>query len=261
MEYINRFITRFLRIVRYYRWKINVRFTSPIPCSGKEKITVIVPSYNILRVHNLEHLIRSVLRYNGVEKVIVSNHNPLIRLENHIHLKDERITLINQEERRGCGYAWVVASQQTADYFLIIDDDFLILPKQVAILSEQLFSQPEIPHGLTGKTADGRYVESEEDVVDNLYNIYAVTRKHVETYLIYTREIVTKGYATIEDIDYWADDVIISRVGTSAPRTHAVGFITHCRTSDRPGVATWKEEGFDQRRLKVQAAVETIKAS
>ena len=121
MEYINRFITRFLRIVRYYRWKINVRFTSPIPCSGKEKITVIVPSYNILRVHNLEHLIRSVLRYNGVEKVIVSNHNPLIRLENHIHSKDERITLINQEERRGCGYAWVVASQQTADYFLIID--------------------------------------------------------------------------------------------------------------------------------------------
>ena len=170
------------------------------------------------------------------------------------------MVLINHPVRRGCGYGWIVASREPADYFIVIDDDMLISPQQLAVLFQQLMNQPEIPHGFIGRRANGEYVINQETEVEFLYNIYAVTKTHIQKYLEYTKEIVAHGYASQESIEYWSDDIVLSQTGTAQPRIHKAGFIRQCKTTQTSGVATFTENQFDRRRLEVYHALTKLKA-
>jgi hypothetical protein len=225
-----------------------------------EKVTIIVPSYHKYRSRNLQPMARLTLKCGFVEKMIISNHNPEICLHDWVRTNDPRIVLINQPILRGCGYGWVIASQEKADYFIVIDDDMLIYPKQLAILFQHLVNTTESPHGLIGRRANGEYIKHQDAEVAFLYNIYAVTQAHIQKYLDYVREIVAKGYASLEAIEFWADDLILSQTGTVQPRIHKAGCIAQCKTTKAVGVSTFTESLFDGHRLQVYRALVKMKA-
>ena len=244
----------------YHKWVLDGYISPPISLATDKKVTIVVPSYHASRARNLQPLVRSTLKCNFVEKIIISNHNPEIRLEDWVHTDDSRVVLMNHPVRRGCGHGWIVASKDSADFFIVIDDDMLIYPQQLAVLFKQLISQPEIPHGFIGRRVDGEYVMDRETEVEFLYNIYAVTKAHIQTYLKYTQEIITNGYASRESIEYWGDDIVVSHTGTGLPRIHKVGSIRQCKTTKTSGVATFTENQFDGRRLEVYRALIKVKA-
>ncbi|MGL5082033.1 MAG: glycosyltransferase family A protein [Microcoleaceae cyanobacterium] len=249
-----------IREILYWKWVLDGHIGQNLSVSTNQKLTVIVPSYHASRARNIQPLIRSVLKCDFVEKIIISNHNPLIRLEDWVEVSDDaRVMLINQPVRRGCGYGWIVASQQSSDYFVVIDDDLLIYPDQLVMLFQRLIEEPESPHGFIGRRSDGEYVMQQETEVAFLYNIYAVTKTHIQRYLEYAAAIVAKGYASQESIEYWSDDIIISQTGVHQPRIHDAGFILQCKTTRTSGVATFVEGQFEGRRLEVYQALQKVK--
>lgn len=249
-----------IRELFYWKWALDGYISSPVSLATDQKVTIIVPSYHASRSRNLQPLVHHLLKCNFVEKIIISNHNPEIRLEDWVQTIDNRVMLINHPVRRGCGYGWIVASQESADYFIVIDDDMLIYPQQLAVLFQHLIKKPDFPHGFIGRRADGEYVMHQETEVEFLYNIYAVTKAHIQKYLEYTKEIIANGYASQESIEYWSDDIVLSKTGTSQPRIHQAGSIRQCKTTKTSGVATFTENPFEERRLEVYHALAKIKA-
>jgi hypothetical protein len=242
----------------YWKWFIEGYTGRSVSLNMSQKATVIIPSYHIKRARNVEPLIRTILRCDFVEKIIVSNNNPQIRIEDWVKINDVRVVLINQVTRRGCGYGYVVASKENAEYSIIIDDDLLIYPEQLAILFQRLIDHPEVPHGVAGRDYRGQYIHRQETDVEVLFLIYAVTKAHVQKYFEFVTEITANKYASYESIEFWGDDIIISHVGTQKPIIHDVGFILQCQTYNARGVAIHLEEEFERQRMDVRNALRKL---
>lgn len=248
-----------LRELSYRRWVIETHISRPVSLATDRSAVILIPSYHEKRIGNLQPLVRAALKCSFVEKVIISNHNPEVCLEGRIEIGDDRVTVINQPVRRGCGYGWVVANQQEADYFIVIDDDMLVRPQQLATLFQRLVEAPESPHGFIGRLANGTYVLNQEAEAVFIYNIYAVTKFHVRKYIEYVEEITSKGYASQESIEYWGDDLILSQSGTQQPRVHKAGSIFQCKTTETRGVATYVDSRFEKHRHQVYQALLDVK--
>jgi hypothetical protein len=139
----------------------------------------------------------------------------------------------------------------------VIDDDQLLSARQIAVLFGHLLARPEVPHGLSGALG-GRYHQRCEMEVDSLYNLYAVTSGHLRRYQELARALELSCGISHDDIEYAADDLLISHAGAGLPRIHDAGFVLRCRTGQLPGVATFKEQDFDARRQRVAAAIASL---
>ncbi len=250
-------VKKLAKEILFWNWELRGYLGARVSLPRTEKATVIIPTYNKRRRRNIQPLIRSLLLCEFVECIIVSNHNPEVQIESCVRLRNPRLLLINQPTRRGCGFAWELARNAKGEYFIVIDDDQLLYPMQLARLFDQLVLNPVVPHGTAG-ALQFKYHENEEMEVDNLYNIYAVTRAHVRTYFEYAQRIVDGGFASPESIEYWGDDIIMSRCGNGKARIHDVGFLLRCRTAADEDVAIHQDTDFDIRRIEVRKALEKI---
>lgn len=249
---------RLLYKVRYWIWVLNGCLRRPLRLDVKHKVTVIIASYSEKRVKNLARTVRSILKCDFVESVVISNHNPEIIIEDWVDINDERVHLINQPKRRGSGYVWIVAKKLNPRYLISIDDDLLIFPSQLAILFQHLLKNPEIPHGLVGGIGSMHYTQKEMEV-DILYEIYAVTGKHLRRYAELVEAITTKSNVTEKLIEYWGDDIVISHSGTLRPLIHDSGLtLIRCDTAGEFGVAVSARTEFQDRRKKIQKALEAV---
>ncbi|MGH9941657.1 MAG: hypothetical protein ACRD9R_04765 [Pyrinomonadaceae bacterium] len=246
------------REVLYRKWVLSGYVGRNVPAHDAPQAICIIQSYRPERMRNVAPLVRCLLKCDFIEKIIVSNNNPRLHIHDWVRLRDGRVTLVNQPVRRGCGYRWIIAGAEGADYFIAIDDDCLLYPAQFAALFRRLVERPEVPHGLAGLRRS-RYVQRYEGEVDVLYNVFAVTRAHVAAYLTYVEEIVANEYAPHEAIEFWGDDVIMSQTGAARARVHDVGRLSWCRTAFAPGVALHKEAQFELRRNEVSRALEMVK--
>jgi hypothetical protein len=193
--------------------------------------------------------LRNIAKCDFVDRIVVSNHNPDLRIEALIHVKDKRITTLNQNVRRGCGYRWDVALGFSPEYLIVIDDDLLLFPWQIKSLAEKLIAEPERPHGFAGmiQADDGviEYAELQDRSVDYLCEIYAITKNQLRTYMeIISYISVDKNIAEI--VNSTADFVIISKTGVSRPKIHNVGRLFRDETFRLAGVALHKEEAFGE---------------
>jgi len=223
---------------------------------------VILPYFSRERIKHARYMVRLLLRCDFIDQIIATNHNPALDIFKWIDIKDTKVKLINNNvTKRGPGFRWIIANTLDSEYFLIIDDDFLIFPKQLAILFTHLIEEPGIPHGLSGRQSiDGKFHARENMQVEVLHQIYAVTRDHIKKY----REIADAVrlyqpdiYPLIEEI---SDDIVISMTGRNKPRIHDVGYNLRCHTAKAKGVSLHQEESFWEKRLALKKVLDTIQA-
>jgi len=246
------------REIRYFIWKVNGfigwRAGSGIP----QKTTILITYYSPERMKHLDSQIRNILKCSFVDRVIVSNHNPDIRIEQVTTLRDKRVLFINQEKRHGCGYRWEVAAEFDPEYLIVIDDDILLFPFQLAKLFKHLVEEPEIPHGLTGMLHLDKdrieYYERENMDVDYLCEIYAISRQNLRHYRKLERDI-TKDANLSRLVESSMDFMLISQTGSYNPKIHNVGRIFRCPTFNQANIAVHKADGFEENMAEVYRAL------
>ena len=214
------------------------------------KITVITPTFSHERLKNVKRQIKILLKCAFIERIIISNHNPQVRIEEAINIVDNRLILIDQADRRGCGYQWVVVNSYQPKFIFSIDDDILLFPSQLARVLEELIKHPEVPHGIAGWYRSD-YKRNCETEVNNLTQFYAITDKHLEKYFALVKEISFRDEKFRELIEFWGDDLLISKTGNGLPRIHKIGIFIQDRTATKPGVATYTKNGFLIYRKKI----------
>jgi hypothetical protein len=250
-----------IRRLLYWKWALNSRICREVSIPSGCKATVVLTAYREERMGNLDPLARSVLKCAFVEKVIVSNDNPRLRIADWVGVRDERLVLLDQPVRRGCKYRWELARAENAAYYLAIDDDVLVYPRQLARLFMHLINRQEVPHGLSGCRFPFRFLERKELEVDLLFEIYAVTREHLRVYFDYLRQLEGGTPGQGRGIDMMRGDfVVISHCGKGKPLIHDAGFISRCATAYAEGVATFREHDFLTSTEEVIRAVEQVKA-
>lgn len=244
-----------LREAFYWKWRLVGHVGPALPARGPERLTVLVPAYHEKRSRNIAPLVHASLQCGFVDRVVISNHNPATSLTALVPTRDPRVTLIEQGVRRGCGHIWNVISEQPGEFFLVIDDDQLLYPAQIAALFDALVADPSSPHGLCGGRTGGVYLERCEAEVEVLFNVYAVTREHVARFHALSQQLVETGAVQPDEIEHRCDDLVISRCGSGPARIHDAGFILRCRTGGMEGVAIFKEPGFEDVRARVEQAL------
>jgi len=245
------------KLFQFWKWVLLTHISKNESIDNNPETNVIIATYHIKRLKNINPLVRSVLKCSYIQSVIVTNNNPDIHIEDWVTVKDNRLDLINQPERRWPGYRWNIASKSRAKYYIIIDDDFLILPDQLKILLQHLIHEPDIAHGITGHL-NGKYYQNREMEVAVLNQIYAVTNKHVDRYFEIT-DVIKQNYPEVFPlIEKCADDIIISKAGSNKPKIHDIGQLTRCHTARTPGIAIHRGDDFLHGRQKVINALYSI---
>ena len=232
----------------YYFWILNGYVGFKLGLRTSQKLTVLITYFNPARLRHVNHQIRNLLKCEFVERVIISCHNPDVKIEDHVTVSDQRLTLVSQSVRKACGYRWSVAREFSPEYLVVIDDDIVLFPRQLKVLFEQLLSEPKIPHGLSGmvhmKNGDLQFRQRENIDVHYLCEIYAVTKEHVDQYFELVKIFEQQDSKLPAAIEYLGDFIVISQTGTQNPKIHKAGRIFRDETFNTPGVAMHKEEQF-----------------
>jgi hypothetical protein len=254
-------MTTLARRLKYAGWVLYGRLGRRETIEAPQRATVLITYYNPERMRHLNPQIRNVLKCAFVEKLVISNHNPDVRIEERVKVDDPRIVCINQETRRGCGYRWAVADalDPEPEYLIVVDDDILLFPWQLAALFKQLLSEPRVPHGFAGmlhRPPDHyEYREKEERPVDYLCEIYAVTRSHLKRYAE-LKALAAGDPAVAGLIENAMDFMVISQAGRGRPRIHDAGRLFRSETYDQAGVAVHKRPDFDAGLPQVSRALQ-----
>ncbi len=250
-------------LLGYLRWQRDARHGPRVATAGPEKATVILLNYK--RVRNLEPMARSLLRCDFVEKILVCNNNPRYRMADWIRLGDERLHLIDQPRETVSSIRFRIACEEPGPYFLAIDDDVFLYPRQVKRLFEELLARPESPHGIQGENflgeaSPGTFLGWDvnlcgfEGQADDINTCYAFTREHA---------LEADRLARCLGLDlgniHMGSDVILSASGRERPFLHDVGEVLHCLSQHRRGVATWTLRGFFPQRAKMFRSLRALK--
>lgn len=249
------------RKVRHAVWVLNGQFGRTVSLDIPEKVTVLITYFHPARMADVDAQIANILKCDFVEKLVISNHNPDVDLEQRVSVRDGRLVFLRQEVRRGCGYRWLVANELDPEFLIVIDDDMLFFPSQLAKLFRHLVDDPRMPHGISGfLRRDGgalEYRETENLSVDYLCETYAVTRAHLRRFLA-LRSMVAGDREVLEMIEAAADFMVISRTGADNPRIHDVGRLFKAASFKQFGVAVHKRDGFDESLVVVGRALQSL---
>jgi len=242
-------------------WILNAYVGKPVWVESPEKLTVLITYFNPVRMKKINHQIRNILKCEFVDKLIISNHNPDIHIQDKLKVNDDRLTILNQSVKRGCGFRWLVANGFDFKYLIVIDDDFLISAQQLASLFRRLLEEPNIPHGLAGMNclpAGGfEYRDKENVVVDFLCEVYAVTKSHLDRFMEINSSISSDAKIA-RIVDSTADFMIVSQTGTSRPKIHDVGRLFRDETFKTEGVAVHKNQTFEEHMEQILNALRSL---
>jgi hypothetical protein len=238
----------------FWLWVWRSRGLKEAPVRQGPTATVVICAYSPGRRRNLRPLLRYLLSCDFVRRVIVSNNNPTHLLDAEALSTSPRLTVLNQPRRRGGGLCWLPGAEEVEDYMLALDDDLLVSRRQLGVLFERVVAEPEVPHGLAGKR-DNIYRANQETEVSELFSGYAVTRAHLDRYRELMDALQARHAIAPELVEFWADDIVISRTGTGLARIHSAGFVLLDRTANSPEIALYRQPGFRATRLKVLAAI------
>lgn len=243
-------------LVAYLRFAWAVRFGNHASLDRPERLTVILLSYR--RPANLEPLCRSALACPFVDRVVVSNAEPSVRIRDWVGLGDSRLVFMDGEPETTAARRFEIARHEPGVWFAAIDDDLFITPHQIAVLFGHLVDDPHVLHGFRGqvRVRDGSAASplsggrARIGEVDILNCAYFFTADHAREHGEITARLGHHGPG---------DDIVASFCGTALPRCHAIGRYPLCPTSDEPGIAISREPGFQAHRAEVYARLLEIK--
>jgi hypothetical protein len=257
-------LRKILREIKYYLWALNGFIGLRSRTNASQKAMILFTYFSPARMKHINHQLRNIFKCDFVGQVIISNHNPEIDINSLIKVRDDRITVVNQPVRRGCGHRWLVANEFSPEYLIVVDDDLLIFPRQLRQLFEALVATPEIPHGFAGMVQheDGflEYRQEEELSLDYICEIYALTGVHMKRFME-LREEVIKDESLRNMVESAADFMIVSRSGSRAPMIHDAGRLFRCPTYNEMGVAVHKDNDFNSSMMGVARALNAIASS
>ncbi len=229
----------------------------PGPPRDGRRAGAVLLSYR--RQPNIDPILRSLLRGSLFERVVMSNNNPQASSRDFVTVSDERLVVIDQLERQGCGLRWHLAQELLADLdvIVVIDDDLFLYPRQLERLVAHALQAPDAPHGVVGGVGR-RPVERREAEVEVLWRCYVVTPTHVDRYL----DLVAALDPTMRDeVEQRGDDIAISLTGDEPPRVHDVGRLLSCATSDDADIAVYLQPEFQATRGQVRSAAEAARST
>lgn len=245
-------------------WVVNGYLGKRFSLSGPQKLTVLITYFNPARMVRIDHQLRNILKCSYVDKVIISNHNPNINIQDRIKITDSRLKVLNQPVRQGCGYRWHIASEINPEYLIVIDDDLYLYPGQLTRLFKFLLAEPKIPHGLSGINClpDGSYEfrDRVDRETDFLCEIYALTREHLAHYMKTYAELASNEQI-IRIVNSTTDFILLSHTGVSKPKIHDVGRLFRDETFKVEGVAVHKKEMFNEYIELTQYAIKVSNLS
>jgi len=238
-------------LTTYALFESAFRLTGNQSRSDGRTCVLVLLSHN--RPQNLSLLVASALRTRFINSIVVSNSNPAVKITDWVSTSDSHVVLIDQGEPTSPGHRFVLASRQGGRYFMSVDDDIILRPRQFAALFDHLVGEERVPHGLVGglyragTSATGRpfeHVRRMETEVDILIGAYAFTREHLQR-LFDLVHLLRLGDLT----NIHGEDILLSFCGISRPRIHNVGIVLRCCSDKLPGIALWKTRPnfFDER--------------
>lgn len=223
------------------------------------KAAAIILSY--ARPSNIPWIVRALLHCDFVSKVVVSNNNPDMKMEDWFDFQDPRLELVNQPERRRAGYRYEIARHMEEENFIFIDDDLYLYPSQIQQLYTSLLEQPERPHGIWGqhvyrepedKLVMSNGIRKEERELEVMNRAYFLTAEHVSNFFVRLHSL---GKEKITDLKF-GDDIILSFSGKSKPWCHDIGEIFECWSNNAEGIALWQENNFFDYREELYRTIE-----
>jgi hypothetical protein len=159
------------------------------------------------------------------------------------------------EVNRGAGARMPLAAGLPFDLYLAIDDDILLTPRQIGGLVERLRAEPDRAHGVWGQRLElnqGTIVLTSgmtrvDAAMSMLNQVYAFSKAQAVAAIHLSARL---GFASWDDVGP-VDDILLSCASPKPPLCHDLGDIAVCPTSNQPGIAVWKSEGFINSRLQI----------
>ena len=216
-------------------------------------VCAIVLSYK--RPQNIERLVLPYIASTLIDRIVISNNNPDLDLLGWLgSVRDvPKVDLVQQPRRSLPGKRFEIALTEPFDTFLCPDDDLFLTTAQIDALLGALRHEPNRVHGVYGEIHSfvngsmqlGGGIHGIECELDILNRCYAFTRDHLLQMSALAREL---GYQSVGDT-LFVDDMLLSYCGDGPPICHDLGPLDSCETSETPGIATFRESGFDQARM------------
>jgi len=221
------------------------------PQEHAARLTVVLLSF--ARPRNIQPIAESVLRCDFVDRLVISNNDPRVRLADHVRIASPRAAILEQESPCPPMRRFEIARDLPGDYFLALDDDVLLGARQIDAVFRALVADPVAPHGVIGQVMDGderagvrpyRLLERRDASVDVLNRAYFFTAAHRDRFFTLLAAIARQPLR-------YGDDIVLSFSGERRPRIHDVGRVLYFPSGDDPAVARWLEPGFQEYRSAV----------
>lgn len=213
-------------------------------------VHVVILNYR--RPANIAPIVATCLAVGAIERVrVIDQADPENRLD--AHFASERV-LMSQARNIGAGRRLSHAADLDCDLVLAIDDDLFLTANQIDALIAASLNDSSRVHGLWGQliveVAGAMGLQSGifgvNRPVDILNRVYAFTPAQARKALDIARSL---------DLDPESlgpiDDILLSFGGAQRPMCHDLGPLRECPTSNQPGIAVWKQPGFEPIRIEV----------
>ena len=240
-------------------WIFRVSFSETVQMRSQEKCTVILMSYR--RPFNMDWQVRSVLKCDFVERVIVCNNNPKERIRDWVRVTDPRLNLIDRLSETGPGIRIKLAAESQGKFFISFDDDVFHLPLQLATLFTALLKNPRRIYGTEGELLPkGSALEMVSGVYPFQCGIRGRSRQvsAVTQGYAFTLEQSQRCLALMKDLDmpepegvYNGEDIVLSWSGRLPPKLVNIGSYLDCISSFSPGIALHQSTDFFERRVEL----------
>jgi hypothetical protein len=240
---------------RIARWRDRRR--APAGPRPRARLSVILLSFE--RPRNIQAIADTVLACDFVDRLVISNNNPRIRLQDALRLSSSRVCLLEQEQPCPPMKRFEIARELTSEYFLALDDDVFLSAAQIEALFAELVADPDSPHGIAGQVMRGEsacpgvlayhLVQRRAARVDVLNRTYLFTAAHRDRFFVLLEELYGRDPQR-KPLRY-GDDIVLSHCGSRPPMVHDVGRVLYCPSSDDPVIARWLQPGFHEYRSAV----------
>lgn len=252
--------------LRYARWIAHVHLGRSVHGRSDATCTVVLLSYK--RPANMDMQVRSALKCSFVERVIVCNNNPEIKISDWVKVRDPRIHLLDRSVRTGPGMRIALAATSETEFVLSFDDDAFHSPTQLAALFEALVADPSVVHGTEGEVRiPGKILTSSDSnypfecgrkgmrcEVDAVTQGYAFTRTHAHRCLELFRLL---GMPEPEAI-FNGEDLTLSASGDGKPRLEDIGAFAECLSCFADDKALNRVPGFFAARVELYRKLEKM---